>query len=521
MATEKRGRARAGVFKWLRAIVFAAILLYALQRMPFYPAALSALIALGAAALSLVSPGIGVVAVIIALTPPIAASNIIVGAIFLVVGLSATKYLAEDDAAVFLVIALAFIGSRLGVGWAFAALAGYVLGASEGAIAALVACAVLEVAGVLTGVPAAGILATGGSDAGRVLAFGTAPEGALAFSWVVPAAKAVEPQRIADSFSSVSHVALLVVQPLLWAGAAAVAGALRRGPDDPRRAITGLGVGALATTLLAGTSIAAMTLLNGPAGLAGMLSAAGLSLAVTLAGIAAWEWVFPPLPPRPAAEKPGPAATGMSAEDADVDELLRLIATAEEELATKHTVETTVMITDMMSFSRMTEEDGSVVSAKMIQRHRDLLLPVIDRHGGHGKSTGGDGLVAAFPTPADALSAAVEMQRALASYNTSRPSEREITIRIGVATGEVVLDKRGRPFIGTALNLAARVMGLADGGQVMTTSDLLEAAGKDEFRSESHGPFELKNIAEPVEVAEVLWSDGQVAKPPPIAPQTG
>ena len=128
------------------------------------------------------------------------------------------------------------------------------------------------------------------------------------------------------------------------------------------------------------------------------------------------------------------------------------------------------MITDMKSFSRMTEEDGSVATAKAIQRHRDLLLPIIQRHNGSGKSTGGDGLVSAFESRADALLAAVEMQRALRAHNAAHPDEREIWVRMGIASGEVVLDKGGRPFIGAGLNLAARVMNLADGGQVFSTA---------------------------------------------------
>ncbi len=171
------------------------------------------------------------------------------------------------------------------------------------------------------------------------------------------------------------------------------------------------------------------------------------------------------------------------------------------------------MITDMKSFSKMTEEDGSIVTAKAIQQHRDLLLPLIESHGGHGKSTGGDGLVAAFEQPAEALAAAVEMQRALQHHNESHPGGREMSVRIGVAQGEVVLDKGGRPFIGAALNTAARVMNLADGGQAFTTEDVARRAGKG-FVVHSHGTFQLKNIAAPVEVIEVLWHDDQTAQEP-------
>ena len=124
------------------------------------------------------------------------------------------------------------------------------------------------------------------------------------------------------------------------------------------------------------------------------------------------------------------------------------------------------------------QELGSTETARLVQRHRDLLLPIIERGGGHGKSTGGDGLLAAFESPGAALEAAVEMQRALAAYNAKRPGEEEVLIRGGIASGEVVLDKGGKPFLGDALNRAARVMSLADGGQVFTTKEDIGAAGR-------------------------------------------
>ena len=171
----------------------------------------------------------------------------------------------------------------------------------------------------------------------------------------------------------------------------------------------------------------------------------------------------------------------------------------------------------MKSFSTMTEEDGSVATAKAIQRHRDLLIPIISASGGSGKSTGGDGLVAAFDTAQAGLSAAASMQLALAEHNAAHPGEREIWVRMGLASGEVVLDNGGRPFIGAALNLAARVMNLADGGQVFATGIVAAEAPRAGLTSRSHGDFTLKNIAQPVEIAEILWMPGQEPRGPKVA----
>ena len=73
---------------------------------------------------------------------------------------------------------------------------------------------------------------------------------------------------------------------------------------------------------------------------------------------------------------------------------------------------------------------------------------------------------------------------------------------MGIAAGEVVLDKGGRPFIGAGLNLAARVMNLADGGQIFATAGVGDAAAAVSVPIASFGEFELKNIARPVEIVE-------------------
>jgi len=99
------------------------------------------------------------------------------------------------------------------------------------------------------------------------------------------------------------------------------------------------------------------------------------------------------------------------------------------------------------------------------------------------------------------------MQRALQEYNHSHPDEWDISVRVGIASGDVVLDRAGRPLIGNVLNLAARVMNLADGGCILVTRSIADSGRGAKVRLHSHGTFTLKNIAEPVEVIEVLWSD--------------
>lgn len=492
-------RRNASLLRSVEAVAFMLVMYAALRAMPFYPTWLVAVLVIVTGALAASSPPLASLLLVATLALPVMAVDFVVGVLFLIIGFSATQYLATDRALGFLLIALAVAAVPVHAEWAVCVFAGYALGRGRGAVAAVLACGLIEVAGLLLGAPALGSIATGGTPPG-LIAFGAAPEGALTFAWLPAAVAQADPGRILTTLSGATDVPLLVVQPALWA-----AGAIVGGLFDAGARLRALFAGAGGVALLAAGSALARAALGGPVTMQTIGTTALVSAAAALTAILIAEWVFPPAV-RTAPAQPADLR-GMQAEDADVDDLLRLIASAEDELATRHRTETVVLITDMKSFSAMTEEVGSIESAKLVQRHRDVLIPVIERHGGKGKSTGGDGIVAAFDTSGDALAAAIDMQQTLDAAVETDPRAREMLVRIGIARGEVVLDKGGRPFLGTALNLAARVMDLADGGHVMTVGSVAATSGLPDETLYSHGEYKLKNIAEPITVVEVLWRD--------------
>jgi len=493
---------------WLRAVAFAGITFIALRASGFYPGAVPAVLALVTGALGVVAPGVAVLVFLLTAGLPLLAGDILVGAIFLILGLSAIHYLSEDDARAFLFVALGFAAALVRAEWAVAALAGYLLGASDGAIVAFVACCAIQSAGFVFGLEHVGVLAAGGTrplvDLAAVSELGRTTN-TLTFGWLAPSLARIDVPASLRALAGLRDALAFAAQPFLWAAGAAVSGVLRRPLADPKRTPFGFVSAWAGVAAVAVGSTGLVVLLSARVPFPSLGIAAGMSLAVAAVGVALAEFVFTPtkLPSAPA-----------PADDADVDDLLRVISSAEEKLASRHTASRTVLITDMKSFSRMTQELGSTETAKLVQRHRDLLLPIVEKHGGHGKPTGGDGLLAAFESPAEAITAVAEMQQALAAYNAKRPGGEAVLIRAGAAMGEVVLDKGGKPFLGDALNLAARIMSLADGGQVFTSRTVLESAGSPPFGAVSHGTFRLKNISEPIEVVEILWSAHQTARAP-------
>lgn len=507
MANVRMVRERASALPWLRGAVFLAATWLALAALPFYPSTMRPIAAIVCGALGVFAPAVGVMAIVLVLAVPLAAGDFVAGVLFLVIGLASVGYLGQRGARAFVIVALAFLATLVHAEWALAPLAGYLIGASEGAAAACVAVVVLEVAGIAFGRTLTGVVVGGGTkavvDAARIAAV----RDPLTFGWLAPAVAKMNVAALIATVSHVRYAAVLVLQPVLWGVSAALAGSIAK----PAARVRSIGGVASATVALGIASAALVRLAGGTAvdTPAAVGTALVVSLVVCIVAAATAEYVFPLVP---VADEAAPRS--LKAEDADVDELLRTIANAEEALEDRHSTDATVLITDMKAFSRMTQEQGTLATAKAIQKHRDLLLPIVTKAGGHGKSTGGDGLLAAFHSADDALAAAVEMQRALKKYNEKKTADKQISVRIGLASGDVIIDRGGCPFIGDGLNLAARVMSLADGGQVFAAADVVDAAADLPTPVMSHGEFSLKNISLPVNVYEVLWDEGQQPRRP-------
>ena len=501
-------RQRAAALPWLRALAFGGIAYFALSGLRFYPPAVTLLSTLAVGVLGFMLPGIGVLVLLIAVAIALMSGNLLVGALLVVVGFGSIQYLTQSDGRAFLFTGLALVATLVKAELGVAVIAGYLLGAGEGAVAAFVACLAIEGAGLLIGAPAMGTVATGGTQPIVDLVAIARIDSPLSFGWIVPALAKIDPTALLRAVTGARDPVLLALQPLTWAAAAALTGAATRRTTPPRPSVAVLlRVGAITVAASVIASLA-LLLLGGPVTVGTLILGGAVATCVSVMFAAVFEWVFPPLAARPS------TAVTAAWRKADVDELLRTISSAEDELASQHTVHATVLISDMKSFSKLTERIGSAETAKLVQRHRDLLLPVIVRSCGRGMPTGGDGVLAAFDSPRQALDAAVGMQRVLHEYNARFPDREELAIRIGMASGEVLVDSGGRPFLGAGLNLAARVMDLADGGQIFAVREDGMAAEAAEVTTADHGLFSLKNISEPVPVTEVLWRQGQEPHPP-------
>jgi DNA-binding NarL/FixJ family response regulator/class 3 adenylate cyclase len=145
--------------------------------------------------------------------------------------------------------------------------------------------------------------------------------------------------------------------------------------------------------------------------------------------------------------------------------------------------------------------------ADVMADHERLLRSAFQGAGGHEINTQGDSFFIAFRKPKDAVGAALEAQRALASHPW--PEETEMRVRIGIHTGEATV--RGDQYLGLAVHRAARICAAAHGGQVLlsqTTQALLEDEEElGELDFSDLGPRSLKDFDRPVRIYQLLAPD--------------
>ncbi|MGE0550684.1 MAG: DUF5939 domain-containing protein [Kofleriaceae bacterium] len=169
-----------------------------------------------------------------------------------------------------------------------------------------------------------------------------------------------------------------------------------------------------------------------------------------------------------------------------------------------------ILFTDLKGSTEMYDRIGDLKAFALVNQHFERLNRAIVRQRGAVVKTIGDAVMASFETPADAVHAAREMIREIEAFNRE-VGDREIALKVGVHRGAsiaVTLNER-LDFFGQTVNVAARVQGLADAGEIYITEDVYRAPGVKELLSEFQvAPREatLKGVQRAVNVYRVTAS---------------
>ena len=173
----------------------------------------------------------------------------------------------------------------------------------------------------------------------------------------------------------------------------------------------------------------------------------------------------------------------------------------------------TLLFTDIEESTHLLQQLGDRYGS-LLAEYRHLLQASFQEWNGYEVDCRGDAFSVAFARATDAVVAAVEVQRALASHPW--PEGVALRVRMGLHTGEPALTSEG--YVGLDVHRVERIMRAGHGGQVLlsqTTAHLVEQDLPDDVNLHDLGEYRLKDLGRPKRLFQLVIA-GLPADFPPL-----
>jgi class 3 adenylate cyclase len=161
------------------------------------------------------------------------------------------------------------------------------------------------------------------------------------------------------------------------------------------------------------------------------------------------------------------------------------------------------LFSDLRGYTHLVDTRGAVEASLLLARYRTIVREVVAQHGGAEIKTEGDSFYVVLPSASAALRCGLDILQAC-----THPADggEAIALGIGIHAGESVAHEGG--FVGSAINIAARICALAGAREVLVTGTIRELTrsivpAEFVFVGRRH----LKGLDQPVEVFSVA-ADG-------------
>jgi len=165
-----------------------------------------------------------------------------------------------------------------------------------------------------------------------------------------------------------------------------------------------------------------------------------------------------------------------------------------------------ILFADVCDSTKLYDALGNSAARALVSECLTLMTRSVDRHLGSVIKTIGDELMCSFPTADDAADAAVEIQIAVDGLDPRRKKDRIVVlrVRIGFHVGPVIVEDGD--LFGDAVNVAARMAGLAKAAQIVTSQAAVnEMAASNQAKTRFLDRLPVKGKLEDIDVCEVLW----------------
>lgn len=158
----------------------------------------------------------------------------------------------------------------------------------------------------------------------------------------------------------------------------------------------------------------------------------------------------------------------------------------------------TIVFTDLVEFSNWSMRAGDGPAVELLRKVSQAIEPPVSENTGKIVKRLGDGMMAVFAAPEDALAAVTAAQERLAPIEVFgyRP-----ILRAGMHVGRP--ERVGDDYFGVDVNIAARVAEAASGGEILATGSALEDFDEDSVKTRRKRMFRAKGVPPEIKVYSV------------------
>jgi class 3 adenylate cyclase len=142
----------------------------------------------------------------------------------------------------------------------------------------------------------------------------------------------------------------------------------------------------------------------------------------------------------------------------------------------------TLLFTDVVDSTGHAERMGDAAWRSLLDDHHALVRQELGAHRGREVNTAGDGFLARFESPAQAIRCAKAIRDGVKRLH--------LEVRAGVHTGECEI--HGTDLAGIALHVASRIVGLAGPSEILVSQTVRDLAAGSGLRFATRGSHALK-----------------------------
>ncbi len=173
----------------------------------------------------------------------------------------------------------------------------------------------------------------------------------------------------------------------------------------------------------------------------------------------------------------------------------------------------TILFSDVEGSTDLRTQRGDAAAHRILRAHEEIVRRCVAEHDGREVKALGDGFMVTFASARRALTCALAMQDGIAERNSRSPGD-EVRIRVGINTGEVVVEDGD--VYGQAVNAAARIASRARPGEVLVSDVVRRLVGSGpEFTFSDRGRYRLKGFPDRWHLYGLTPAD---TKPGPAVP---